>query len=932
MIPFQDPALTWNPVPARQLQSLERLLQLSAHARLGKGKVLSGRGTSLSFYQHYVLFEYAVATGSGEPVPVYLLAGHERGPMLWLDGTSAPIHQANEIEKVSITTASIIAYLRFFMYFVRGEEGQFVMIEDPAQFLQGGASDGHLAALRALVEPLDPQPAGEEGGFRVRVLVSYAGSIFRCDMRVMENGSLEMTDDHPLALLDGAVIQPGFELLSNPFPQRHAVAPPSPEDSDPAPGPQQVAVPDSLVTGRRKPPRIVDRDITHAYVSVLLEDAIKAQLRHRLLQRFNSETGGVAPAEQLRRFCGEFHPIIAIESDIEFIEDLVKDILHPAGAGDIGVVRATHSGGDGTYQVNVERGAGLWLFSFHMHQKVADVEWVAHALTLGYSTVLIGCASVRDIPDPLRRSVDLVLTLPRLTPQHFVRIFQRIFKQLPPAQFSSYPPGWQGYLLHSDFHAPVHLDMSPEEAMAHIYERSQARLAHVSADAGPSLHELHGMAEARQVAEDLIADISAARCGEIPWAAVDRGLLLVGKPGTGKTTLARAIAKSCGVKFIQASAAQWQSAGALDQHLRAIRASFSEARRYAPAILFIDEIDSIGNRETLSGHNAIYQTEVINAVLEQVQGMDENAPVILLAATNFLEKVDPALQRAGRLDQVVHVPLPNVPALEQIFAYHLRVHRAAGQVATDVDEKQLATLTFGSSGADVEFFVRGAARRARKTARSINQADLLAEVTRRPRHDASATRLSPAQMERVAYHEAGHALSILYSAEDVLTLTYISIVPRLNGSLGFTGHVAESGAMLTRRALQERLCTLLAGRAAEEIIYGPDNLSTGSGGGAGSDLAVATGLALQMAGSYGFGAQGNLAWRVEVDAVQRQEADDLLHSAYAQAKRLLLQHQDVLRALAGALIERQELSRRDVDELLGAQPAPGVAGQVSAAG
>lgn len=923
MSAFHDPQLTWSPVTARQLKSLEHLLKHSSHDRLGKGNVREGRGAELPFYKDYALFEYLVAAGSEAPVPVYLLAGHERGPLLWLDGSSTPIHLANDFEKVCITAQTVLPYLRFFMYFVRGDEGQFVMIEDPAQFRQASASDAHLAMLRQLVQPLEVESLEQGGGHRVKVLVSHAGAVFRCDMQVMENGLVEMADDDAVAGLDGAQVQGGHALLSNPFPQRHAQLSAQVGDdasaTDPAPQPAASA-PDAPVAGKPRTLRIADREITHAYVSVLLEDAIKAQLRHRLLQRFNSETEAVAPAEQLRRFCGEFHPIIAIESDIEFIEDLVKDTLQPADAAadHQSVVRATHSGGDGTYQVNVERGASLWLFSFHMHQKVADVEWVAHALTLGRSTVLIGCASVRDIPDPLRRCIDLVLTLPRLTPQHFERIFERVFRQPPPpAQLATYPPGWQSHVLHSDFHAPVHLSMSPDEALAHIFERSQARLAHVSVIAGPSLHELHGMAEARQVAEDLIADISAALRGEIPWAAVDRGLLLVGKPGTGKTTLARAIAKSCGVKFIQASAAQWQSAGALDQHLRAIRASFAEARRYAPSILFIDEIDSIGNRETLTGHNAIYQTEVINGVLEQIQGMDESAPVILLAATNFAQKVDLALRRAGRLDQVVQVPLPNVPALEQIFAYHLRTHRAAGELAADVDARQLATLTFGSSGADVEFFVRGAARRARKATRPINQADLLAEVTRRPRHADSATRLSPAQMQRVAYHEAGHALGILHSEEDMLGLTYISIVPRLDGSLGFTGHVPENSAMLTRRALQERLRTLLAGRAAEELIYGPDSISTGSGGGADSDLGVATGLASLMVRSYGFGEQGNLAWRPELDATQRQEVDELLRSAYAEARTLLQQRDGELRQLAGALIERQELSGRDVDELLG---------------
>jgi ATP-dependent Zn protease len=471
------------------------------------------------------------------------------------------------------------------------------------------------------------------------------------------------------------------------------------------------------------------------------------------------------------------------------------------------------------------------------------------------------------------------------------------------------------------------LALGPDDALSVLRDRVQARLSQVTPDDGPGLDNLYGIGEARQIAEDLIADIRAAQVEQIPWSVVDKGLLLVGAPGTGKTTLARAVAKECGVKFVVASAAKWQSAGALDEHLRAMRSDFAEARRYAPAILFIDELDSIGSRENLSGPSAVYQTDVINALLEEIQGIGSTDPVIVIGATNYVEKIDPALRRAGRLDQIVEIPLPNVEGLECIFGYHLsRFSASGGALASDIDKRALAELAFGLTGADVEFFVRGAARRARRENRPVDQKDVVAEITRRPRRPDSAPRLTPAEMHRVAVHEAGHTVARLISSTHGVDLTFASIIPRLDGSLGFTAAVPTNTRVLTRQMMVEELETVLAGRAAEEVVFGADQIGGGAGGtSSSSDLAVATNLATLIVCQSGLGADGFLRWTTEPTAEQNEKINELINAAYRNIRSRLQTCRELFDRVAAALEDKQELSGKELRGLatsISAEAAP----------
>ncbi|MGA3353993.1 MAG: AAA family ATPase [Acidimicrobiales bacterium] len=911
-----EPWAVWE--PCEDEQGAEALSQLASELPgfFADSTLVSSRWSRLSFYVAHRLMELQFVRDHGVE-RTFVLHGPER--TLWLNGKSDPIHEANEAESLALVDSTIDDYIHFFFYFLRGDDDAFVLIESAEEVQLGGDAAGGsgenqdealtLEAARDKARPLLKRGRDSTGRWLFDATVAYDGCLFATSVAVKANGLVEMTEDNQIGTLSGLAVPEAPSVVLEEWAGKSS-------------GDVRLGVPEGgLDSAGELPP---DRAVTEAVVAVLLEDAIRELSSDTaagtvLLRHFNSQTQAGKPIEQLTRLMTDSLPMVIIVSDIPFVEDFVAGLAAPGDTASRFAARATAMAGDDLRcEIALNDRVKLYLLSFHTYRGLFDAERAAHDLALSEAAVLIGCNRIDEVPEPLRRMTDLVVTFPGIDRRRFARIFEHVFRAKPTAGWDAPGVDWTKYLVPADFHTPRRLELAPDDALAMLKDRVGSRLAQVTPNVGPRLGDLRGMGEARQIAEDLIEDIRAAQAGLIPWSAVDRGLLLIGAPGSGKTTLARAIAKECGVKFVVASASKWQSAGYLDAHLRAMRADFAEARRYAPAVLFLDEIDSIGSREHLQDTNAVYQTEVINALLEQIQGIGTTDSVIVIGATNYLDKVDPALRRAGRLDQVVEIPLPNIDSLAQIFGYYLSSYQAGGSlVAADIDARALGELSFGLTGADVEFFIRGAARRARREGRPLAQIDLVAEVTRRPRRPDSAPRLAPEEMRRVAVHEAGHTVARLISSTRGNDLTFVSIIPRLDGSLGFTAAVPAGTQVLTRRSMLEQLETVLAGRAAEEVVFGADDIGAGAGGpDTNSDLAVGTRLATLVVCQSGLGEGGSLHWTTQPTAAQQQQIDELLRNCYSSIRARLQVQRSLLDRVAGALEQKQELSGNELRRLV----------------
>ena len=399
-------------------------------------------------------------------------------------------------------------------------------------------------------------------------------------------------------------------------------------------------------------------------------------------------------------------------------------------------------------------------------------------------------------------------------------------------------------------------------------------------------------------------------------ASMPKGVLLVGPPGTGKTLLAKAVAGEANVPFFSMSGSEFVEMF-VGMGASKVRDLFRQAKEKAPCIVFIDEIDAIGKKRDgqLSTNDEREQT--LNQLLTEMDGFEDNTGVIILAATNRPDSLDPALTRPGRFDRRVPVELPDLKGREAI----LRVHAKKIKVAGDVDFGKIARMASGASGAELANIINEAALRAVRAGRhSATQADLeeSIEVVIAGYQKKNAI-LTDEEKRIVAYHEIGHALVAALQSHSA-PVQKITIVPRTSGALGYTMQVDEGNHYLMSKVeIENKIATLTGGRAAEEVAFG--SVTTG----ASNDIEQATKLARAMITRYGMsedfdmvaletvtnqylGGDASLACSAETQTNIDRQVVGLVKKQHEKAAQLLLQNRSKLDQLAQYLYEKETIT------------------------
>ena len=462
-----------------------------------------------------------------------------------------------------------------------------------------------------------------------------------------------------------------------------------------------------------------------------------------------------------------------------------------------------------------------------------------------------------------------------------------------------------------------------KNSMAFGMGKSNAKV-YVQSTQGIHFSDVAGEDEAKENLAEIVDYLHNPEKYTSVGASMPKGLLLVGPPGTGKTMLAKAVAGEAGVPFFSISGSEFVEMF-VGMGASKVRDLFQQAKEKAPCIVFIDEIDAIGKKRDgqFGGNDEREQT--LNQLLTEMDGFEGNNGVIILAATNRPESLDPALTRPGRFDRRVPVELPDLAGREAI----LKVHARKIKLADNVDFHTVARMASGASGAELANIINEAALRAVRSGRTVvEQADLeeSIEVVIAGYQKKNAV-LSDQERQVVAYHEIGHALVAALQSHSA-PVQKITIIPRTSGALGYTMQVDTGDKyLLTKEELENKIATLTGGRAAEEVVFG--EITTG----ASNDIEQATKLARAMITRYGMskdfdmvaletvtnqylGGDASLACSADTQRKIDEKVVEIIRTQHAKAIDLLEKNRDKLDELAKYLCEKETITGEEFMAIL----------------
>ena len=462
-----------------------------------------------------------------------------------------------------------------------------------------------------------------------------------------------------------------------------------------------------------------------------------------------------------------------------------------------------------------------------------------------------------------------------------------------------------------------------KNSMAFGMGKSNARV-YVQSTEGIHFDDVAGEDEAKENLAEIVDYLHNPKKYTDAGASMPKGLLLVGPPGTGKTMLAKAVAGESGVPFFSISGSEFVEMF-VGMGASKVRDLFKQAKEKAPCIVFIDEIDAIGKKRDgqVGGNDEREQT--LNQLLTEMDGFEGNNGVIILAATNRPESLDPALTRPGRFDRRVPVELPDLKGREAI----LKVHAKKIKPADDVDFHTIARMASGASGAELANIVNEAALRAVRQGRTIvHEADLeeSVEVVIAGYQKKNAV-LSDQEKKVVAYHEIGHALVAALQSHSA-PVQKITIIPRTSGALGYTMQVEQGDKyLMTKEEIENKIATFTGGRAAEEVVF--NQITTG----ASNDIEQATKLARAMITRYGMsdefdmvaletvtnqylGGDASLACSADTQKEIDRQVTELVKKQHQKAKKLLLDNREKLDELSNYLYEKETITGEEFMEIL----------------